>query len=113
MNRKFARKVVLALVAAGALAGGGLGAQRVSAAGTNSAEVILMYHDFYGPSSIWINKSTDGGATFRSELAGGGLGAQRVSAAGTNSAEVILMYHDFYGPSSIWINKSTDGGATF
>jgi hypothetical protein len=31
---------------------------------TTKAEVVLMYHDFYGPSSIWINKSTDGGKTF-------------------------------------------------
>ena len=31
---------------------------------TKDAEVLLMYHDFYGPSSIWINKSTDGGKTF-------------------------------------------------
>jgi hypothetical protein len=31
---------------------------------TTKAEVVLMYHDFYGPSSIWINKSTDGGRTF-------------------------------------------------
>jgi hypothetical protein len=31
---------------------------------TTKAEVLLMYHDFYGPSSIWINKSTDGGKTF-------------------------------------------------
>jgi hypothetical protein len=31
---------------------------------TKKAEVVLMYHDFYGPSSIWINRSTDGGATF-------------------------------------------------
>ena len=30
----------------------------------DNAEVILTYHDFYGPSSIWINKSTDGGKTF-------------------------------------------------
>jgi hypothetical protein len=31
---------------------------------TTKAEVVLMYHDFYGPTSIWINKSTDGGRTF-------------------------------------------------
>ena len=31
---------------------------------TDHATVVLTYHDFYGPSSIWINKSTDGGATF-------------------------------------------------
>jgi hypothetical protein len=31
---------------------------------TSKAEVVLMYHDFYGPTSIWINKSTDGGKTF-------------------------------------------------
>jgi hypothetical protein len=31
---------------------------------TSKATVVLMYHDFYGPSSIWINKSTDGGANF-------------------------------------------------
>lgn len=31
---------------------------------TDHATVVLMYHDFYGPSSIWINKSTDGGKTF-------------------------------------------------
>ena len=28
------------------------------------AEVVLMYHDFYGPSQIWVNISHDGGATF-------------------------------------------------
>jgi len=31
---------------------------------TANAEVVLMYHDFYGPSSIWVNISTDGGANF-------------------------------------------------
>lgn len=29
-----------------------------------TAEVVLMYHDFYGPSQIWVNISHDGGATF-------------------------------------------------
>ncbi|MGE5289652.1 MAG: hypothetical protein ACM3ML_21165, partial [Micromonosporaceae bacterium] len=31
---------------------------------TSNAEVVLMYHDFYGPSQIWVNISTDGGAHF-------------------------------------------------
>src|SRR6266850_8159385 len=31
---------------------------------TSQAEVVLMYHDFYGPSQIWVNISHDGGATF-------------------------------------------------
>jgi hypothetical protein len=31
---------------------------------TEKAEVVLMYHDFYGPSQIWVNISHDGGATF-------------------------------------------------
>jgi hypothetical protein len=31
---------------------------------TTNAEVVLMYHDFYGPSHIWVNISLDGGATF-------------------------------------------------
>jgi len=31
---------------------------------TAGAEVVLMYHDFYGPSQIWVNISQDGGATF-------------------------------------------------
>ena len=31
---------------------------------TDRALVVLMYHDFYGPSSIWVNISTDGGKTF-------------------------------------------------
>jgi hypothetical protein len=31
---------------------------------TTQAEVALMYHDFYGPSQIWVNISHDGGATF-------------------------------------------------
>ena len=31
---------------------------------TNGALVVLMYHDFYGPSQIWVNISTDGGKTF-------------------------------------------------
>jgi len=31
---------------------------------TSNAEVVLMYHDFYGPSHIWVNVSQDGGATF-------------------------------------------------
>jgi hypothetical protein len=35
-----------------------------SGATTASAEVVLMYHDFYGPSQIWVNISHDGGATF-------------------------------------------------
>ena len=34
------------------------------ATSTNQAEVVLMYHDFYGPSQIWVNISHDGGATF-------------------------------------------------
>ena len=35
---------------------------------TDKAEVVLMYHDFYGPSSIWVNISTDGGKTFGSPV---------------------------------------------
>ena len=31
---------------------------------TGAAEVALMYHDFYGPSHIWVNLSQDGGLTF-------------------------------------------------
>jgi hypothetical protein len=31
---------------------------------TNSARVVVMYHDFFGPSQIWVNVSTDGGKTF-------------------------------------------------
>jgi hypothetical protein len=31
---------------------------------TDTALVALMYHDFYGPSQIWVNISTDGGKTF-------------------------------------------------
>ena len=31
---------------------------------TTKAEVVLMYHDFYGPSQIWVNISHDGGKTF-------------------------------------------------
>jgi hypothetical protein len=31
---------------------------------TNHALVVLMYHDFFGPSQIWVNVSTDGGRTF-------------------------------------------------
>jgi hypothetical protein len=31
---------------------------------TDHALVVLMYHDFYGPSEIWVNISTDGGATY-------------------------------------------------
>ena len=31
---------------------------------TANAVVVLTYHDFYGPSSIWVNISTNGGATF-------------------------------------------------
>src|SRR5207245_10385181 len=34
------------------------------ATSTPQAEVVLMYHDFYGPSQIWVNISRDGGATF-------------------------------------------------
>src|SRR5437763_10448385 len=31
---------------------------------TANAIVALGYHDFYGPSSIWVNISTDGGKTY-------------------------------------------------
>ena len=31
---------------------------------TDTATVVLMYHDFYGPSHIWVNISHDGGKTF-------------------------------------------------
>lgn len=31
---------------------------------TSTAEVVLMYHDFFGPSQIWVNISHDGGKTF-------------------------------------------------
>src|SRR2546421_10800634 len=41
------------------------GAAYVRAGGTtDSATVVLAYHDFYGPSQIWVNISTDGGKTF-------------------------------------------------
>ena len=36
----------------------------LSGKSTSKAEVVLMYHDFYGPSQIWVNISRDGGATF-------------------------------------------------
>jgi hypothetical protein len=32
--------------------------------GTDQALVVLNYHDFYGPSQIWVNLSSDGGKTF-------------------------------------------------
>jgi hypothetical protein len=35
-----------------------------SGATTNTARVVLMYHDFFGPSQIWVNVSNDGGKTF-------------------------------------------------
>jgi len=31
---------------------------------SDTPEVILMYHDFYGPSQIWVNISKDGGKNF-------------------------------------------------
>jgi hypothetical protein len=31
---------------------------------TSNAIVALAYHDFYGPSQIWVNISTDGGKTY-------------------------------------------------
>ena len=31
---------------------------------TKAATVILAYHDFYGPSQIWVNVSHNGGSTF-------------------------------------------------
>jgi hypothetical protein len=31
---------------------------------TKTAVAAMMYHDFYGPSSIWVNISTDGGNTY-------------------------------------------------
>lgn len=31
---------------------------------TNTAEVVLMYHDLYGPSQIWVNLSQNGGKSF-------------------------------------------------
>jgi hypothetical protein len=38
----------------------------IPGAGTNTsnADVVLMYHDFYGPSHIWVNVSTNGGTSF-------------------------------------------------
>lgn len=36
----------------------------LSGKSTSKAEVVLMYHDFYGPSQIWVNISRDGGASF-------------------------------------------------
>src|SRR6185369_3766257 len=41
-----------------------LAASILSGKSTSKAEVVLMYHDFYGPSQIWVNISKDGGATF-------------------------------------------------
>jgi hypothetical protein len=31
---------------------------------TSTARVAVMYHDFFGPSRIWVNVSSDGGKTF-------------------------------------------------
>ena len=36
----------------------------VPPASPGASEVVLMYHDFYGPSHIWVNLSQDGGLTF-------------------------------------------------
>ncbi|TMB91796.1 MAG: hypothetical protein E6J45_04650 [Chloroflexi bacterium] len=44
---------------------------------TATADVVLMYHDFYGPSHIWVNISHDGGATFGT--------AQEILAAGATT----------------------------
>jgi hypothetical protein len=35
-----------------------------NATSTDHATVVLMYHDFFGNSQIWVNVSHDGGATF-------------------------------------------------
>ncbi len=53
---------------------------------TAHALVVLMYHDFYGPSHIWVNVSTDGGATFGTakEVLSGGF---TNNATGTVAAE--------------------------
>lgn len=55
---------------------------------TNKAEVVLMYHDFYGPSSIWVNISKDGGKTFGATTnAIAGPGFSPGSVPGTLEAE--------------------------
>jgi hypothetical protein len=56
---------------------------RQPGAGTGTAEVVLMYHDFYGPSQIWVNISHDGGATFgtaQNVLASSALSPNAISA---------------------------------
>lgn len=64
--------------------------------GTNDATVVLAYHDFYGPSHIWVNVSDPSPGT------GGGGGAEfgnpidvlASPAAGANPAEVALAVAD-------------------
>jgi hypothetical protein len=59
---------------------------------TSTAEVVLMYHDFYGPSQIWVNISHDGGATYGPAvdvLAGPGF--SRGTLAGTIVAQGYTM----------------------
>src|SRR6266566_2768544 len=83
---------------------------------TNTAEVVLMYHDFYGPSQIWVNISHDGGATFgppQEVLASPSVTPGAV--AGTLVAQDatgcnVSMLQSFH---TLWISYSDDNGLTW
>src|SRR5207245_217964 len=97
------------------------------ATSTSQAEVVLMYHDFYGPSQIWVNISHDGGATFgapREVLASpavtrgavtGTLVAQGYTFCNTGSAESTAgtVQSDPSCEYDMYVIWSSNGGLTW
>jgi hypothetical protein len=72
---------------------------------TAQAEVALMYHDFVGPSQIWVNMSNDGGATFGAPspiLANPALTPSGLTGAGL--AQFYSLCNTI--PSGVYIEKS-------
>jgi hypothetical protein len=69
---------------------------------TSQAEVVLMYHDFFGPSQIWVNTSHDGGATFGPP--------QEVLASPAVTPGAVTLPACEYDMYVVW---SSDGGKTW
>ncbi|MBV9101267.1 MAG: exo-alpha-sialidase [Candidatus Dormibacteraeota bacterium] len=70
---------------------------------TTKALVALMYHDFYGPSHIWVNISHDGGATFGTAI---DVLAHLNTSAGAGGALSLLNTACSTVPSNVQIVKS-------
>lgn len=81
----------------------------------NTGHLYMSYTRFGGPGGIWLQKSTDGGMTFRAyPVASGGPQKQgSFPAIGPNGEVYVTWNIGWPSQTGIGFAKSTDGGQTF